>query len=73
MSISEVQSIIFDRSLWTIPQAKSWLKKHGFFNNKVDKKPHFYRFRQIDPSYFNHYITKKTDDGIDFIIGSIHD
>jgi hypothetical protein len=67
--MSEVQSVIFDRSLWSQAQAKAWLKKHGFIVAKIDKKKHFYRFRQMDTHYFDHYITKKLDDGVELIIG----
>ena len=45
MSNSSIQSIIFDRSFWTLQEAKAWLKKHNL-KDDVDVKPNTYRFRQ---------------------------
>lgn len=33
---SEVQSLRFDRKLWTIARAKAWLKKHGY-STRIEK------------------------------------
>ena len=44
-----VQSVLFNKQLWNIPESKKWLKKNGYISRKVDEKPHFLRFRQRDP------------------------
>ena len=54
---SKIQSILFNRELWDIPQATYWLQIHNKKFNKVDIKKNYLRFRQLEPN-FNHYITK---------------
>ncbi len=70
MSHNNVQSVIFDKSRWTEKKAKKWLKLHGFKSNykEPDITKNFIRFRQREPTFLR-YSTKKTDDGIEFIIG----
>jgi hypothetical protein len=46
----ETQGIIFDNAKWTVPQAKKWLKEHGYKSPKVDRAANRHRFRQVDPS-----------------------
>lgn len=43
---------MFKKQYWTLPRAKSWLKKHGYDHTGVDETDKYYRFRQIDPSEF---------------------
>jgi len=49
-----IQSILFDKSIWSIPKAKEWLTKHHF-KSSVDEKEHTLRFRQRDPSILKHH------------------
>jgi hypothetical protein len=49
---TRIQSIIFDRALWTITKAKAWLKRHNRKSPKPDVTKNFYRFRQEPPSHF---------------------
>ena len=65
-----VQSVLFDRNLWTIPKAKRWLKSNGYFNDNIDEKEKHYRFRQYNPEDLKGYKfrTKKLNDGIELII-----
>lgn len=65
--VSEVQSIIFKKSLWSKARAIAWLKKHGF-KYDVDNTSESYRFRQRSPRKFKRFITKEEGD-ISFIIG----
>ena len=47
---TEVQSLLFDKSLWTVPSAKAWAKDHGYKSGKADdSSPNVIRIRQIDP------------------------
>lgn len=49
--VSETQSVLFDKALWTVEQARQWLAEHGLKSQKVDKKGKFLRFRQRPPKY----------------------
>jgi hypothetical protein len=66
-----LQSVLFSRQLWTIGQAKSWLKQHGL--NPAYKTPdvtsNFIRFRQAEPNRNFSYRTRRIGDGIELIIG----
>ncbi len=65
---SEIQSVIFDRSKWTLKKAKVWLKSKGY-KRRFRQTEDFYRFRQTDPSRYKRFITKKEGNGIKLIIG----
>lgn len=70
----QIQSILFDKDLYTIEQAIKFLKKHNFVHNKIDIKDQYIRFRQIDPDIikkigFKKFMTKEINKGIKFIIG----
>ena len=64
-----IQSIIFSKDEFTLKEAKQYLKDHGYSHIKVDIKPNTYRFRQIDPSKFTRFFTKKVAKGISYLIG----
>jgi hypothetical protein len=44
-----IQSIIFDKSIWSKPKAREWLKKNNFKFSKVDTTGVYHRFRQRKP------------------------
>lgn len=46
------QSILFDRSLWTVAQARAWLARHGHHSAKVHTTARMHRFRQHAPAAF---------------------
>lgn len=49
---SDLQSIMFEKSKWTVDKAKRWLKKNGFLRGEVDpggEKANYLRFRQFNP------------------------
>ena len=69
---SHIQSVIFDKSYFTLAQAKK-LFKHMKLTLPKGKKVHstklYYRFRVKNPDYNNFYHrTKKLSDGIKAII-----
>jgi len=70
---TDVQSLLFDRQKWTVAQARSWLKKHGFKIPKVDTTSDYHRFRQ-DPPFkykagtFRTISFGKTSEGIKAVI-----
>lgn len=49
---TEVQTIIFDRSKWTIGEAKKWLRNHNYKVPAVDTTDDYHRFRQSPPFRF---------------------
>lgn len=55
--MSKIQSILFDRRMFTISSAIQWLEKHKFKHNKVDIKRNYYRFRQFNPKPYDNYRT----------------
>ena len=66
-----IQSIVFDRTDWTIPKAKKWLKDNNHYSDSMDNNKKQIRFRQYNPEQLKnrYYISKKIDDeGITFII-----
>jgi hypothetical protein len=76
----KIQSVIFNKKHWTKARAEQWLKnnnyKTSFYGKGVDETPNFYRYRQMAPSRFKNYITKKLkkskshkDNGIQLVIG----
>jgi hypothetical protein len=69
---SYIQSVLFNRTIWNKSSAKDWLKNHHLKYNKVDVKPHYLRFRQVEPGCFERFRTKKTENGIDLVIGFTH-
>jgi len=65
---SHVQSVLFDKSKWTVYTATKWLKKHGYDGLGVDEKPNTLRFRQVEPNKSDKYITKTLPDNIELVI-----
>lgn len=63
-----VQSVLFDKTKWTLVSAKQWLKLHGFKVPAVDETLAKYRFRQSPPKRGARTITKRIKNGISFII-----
>jgi len=68
-SPSQVQSIIFNKSEWTIPKAKKWLKQHSYEGLIPDVKEATIRFRQQEPSEFNDFRIKPLPNGILLVLG----
>lgn len=69
---SRVQSVLFDKTKYTIPQAVRWLDLHNYRHYKVHTTGRFHRFRQYDPPMAPHreqYRTEKLGNGIEFVIG----
>ena len=72
----KVQSVLVDRGVYNLREAKSWIKKHGFketfYGKGVEKTENFYRFRQAAPRRFKEgsYVTKEISDGIKLVLGN---
>jgi len=68
--MSFIQSILFDKKKWSIPEAINWLELHGHEHYKIDITKDKYRFRQYNPQPEEYYRTIKIGHrGIEFIIG----
>ena len=67
-----VQSVTFDRQLWSERTARNWLQRHGFRANFRNKGPHIttnmIRYRQHDPRPGARTFTKDIGGGIHLII-----
>lgn len=49
---TDVQTVLFDKSKWTVTRAKKWLKDNGYKVPKVDTTDQYHRFRQRPPFQF---------------------
>lgn len=49
---SEVQTVLFDRGVWSEEEARAWLHNHKFGQRKIDVTERYLRFRQHDPQEF---------------------
>jgi hypothetical protein len=69
--MSIVQSVIFNKNLWSIPKARDWIYQHGFTDlYGVDKKVNVHRWRQIPPEDLEDYdyFTKDLNNGVKLVI-----
>lgn len=68
---SVIQSIQFDKTIWTIPQIETWLRFHSFQRIKpIREYNHYYRVRLLDPYQFIRLRNKSIrDEGIIFTFG----
>lgn len=67
-----LQSVLFDKEIYTTGQAREWLEKHNIVPIKrVHTTENFYRYRIRNPKDFNRFFTKKIKYGIDFVFGKI--
>jgi hypothetical protein len=63
-----LQTILFNRNMWTLREAKKWLSEHGKGSIKpVHKTKNEYRFRQAIPIKGAHYYSKEISPGILFV------
>lgn len=49
---TQTQSIIFDKKLWSVDDAKEWLRAHAKRAPKADTTNDYHRFRQAHPDDF---------------------
>lgn len=72
----KVQSVLIERDVYNLRQAKSWIRKHDFketfYGKGVEKTENFYRFRQAAPGRFkkDSYVTKEISDGIKLVLAN---
>ena len=46
---SGVQTLVFDKDLWSVAGAQSWASEHDFYSSPVDESEGSIRIRQFDP------------------------
>jgi hypothetical protein len=68
---TEVQTLIFDKDVFSEKEAKSWAKKHNMKYGYVDEKENTYRIRQEEPSEFKDesFRTINITEGVKAVIG----
>jgi hypothetical protein len=69
---SQIQTLIFDRDMFTPAQAKNWAVDNEFKTSKVDLQPNTIRLRQIAPSRFDSrygFRTIQITDGVQATVG----
>lgn len=69
ISITDIQSILFDKRIFTLSQAKAKIKLWGLEPIKFHETATYYRFRIQNPHMFDYLRTKRASEGILYIIG----
>lgn len=69
----KLQSVLFDKKMFSIDQCVNWLLENGFKAEKVDITQNYFRFRQVNPQRlvkegYKKVITKDLNNGIKFIL-----
>ncbi|HDZ16729.1 hypothetical protein LCGC14_0704670 [marine sediment metagenome] len=70
--MSKIQSVLFNKILWTTSKARDWLEKNDLTRiKKVDITKEFLRYRIRQPGMFKKFrsINVKGVKGVRFIIG----
>ena len=68
-----IQSIIFDKSIYKLPEALIYMIKNKYKINKIDETDNYYRFRQVEPNLlkkkgYTNYKTIEKDNGVKEVI-----
>lgn len=53
--VTQIQSVMFDKDLWTRERAAAWLKAHDLRSGDSESQANFWRFRQLDPADFEEF------------------
>ena len=64
-----IQSIVFNKRIWTKRKAINWLNKHNY-KTDADDSPNWLRFRQLPPNNRKKYISLYISDGLFFVLMS---
>jgi len=68
--MTQVQSVTFNKSIWTVVAARRWLRQHDFLPIKrVDKTPTLLRYRIKPPKQFKRFRNKSIATGINLVVG----
>lgn len=72
MATMQVQSLIFEKDVFSRAEAVKWAKDHDFSASGVDETENSYRMRQEDPGQFKTMRTIKLTDGVKAVVGKSH-
>ena len=67
--MSDIQSVIIDKRLFSLAQAINYINLHGYKLKKIDETANYYRFRQLDPELFKKYFIKDLHNGVKLVVG----
>jgi len=68
--VSEVQSVLFDKNLFSTKQAQEWLDSHNYHSIKgVHITANKLRYRQTEPGQYKRFRTENISRGIEFVLG----
>jgi hypothetical protein len=67
--MSDIQSVIIDKRLFSLAQAINYINLHGYKLKKIDETTNFYRFRQLSPKLFKKYFIKDLHNGVKLVVG----
>lgn len=68
---TKIQTLIFDRDVFSRSEAIDWAKSHDFRSDKVDENENSYRLRQMDPSQFSRFRTIDLREGVKAVVGPL--
>lgn len=70
---TKIQTLIFDKEIFTEEEAKDWAKENDFKADNVDETDDSYRLRQKDPSDFEDgsFKTIELTEGVKAVIGKL--
>lgn len=67
-----IQSILFDKHIWTKSASANWLVQHSyktsFYGKRVEVTANRYRYRQLAPKKGAKYRIKKLPGGIELVL-----
>ena len=66
--MTEIQSIIFNKDIFSRTTARDWLIAHKYKHDNMRYTTNHIRFRQAPPKMNAKYYTKKISEGIEFIL-----
>lgn len=68
---TQTQSLILSKQFFTLKQAESWIKRHGFVLRKEEESRNNWRFRQHDPKQFEEesFRVIRLRPGVEAVIG----
>lgn len=63
-----IQSVLFNKHLWSQKRARRYLKRKGFKDNGVDETENQLRYRQHEVDHTKKFYTKTLKNGVEYII-----
>jgi len=65
---NSLQTILFNRHYWTVPQAKTWLHEHGYKRSTYRRTANDIRFMQVNPIQNAIFYAKKLPNNVTLIL-----